>query len=430
MGLANGRPTIATADGAFRFAIRGIFQYDVASYNQDDSLPAAVVTAGFGDLGSGANFRRARIGVEGTVNRDWNYALTYEAGGSGVEAAGLQQAWLEYAGWRPWGLTAPVRFRLGAFAVENTLEGATSNAEQLFLERPSVAELVRGTFGGDGRSAFGIYGNGDRLNVSAVLTGSLIGNTDIGATTSQFDEQTGFVGRVSGLLLRGENSGLHVGANYSTIFQSADAAGAGANTINLRERPELRVDNSATGNAGSIRLVETTPISADNATAYGLELGYQYRNFLVTGEYLNVEVDRNGTNPDPDFNGFYVQGAWTLTGEAHRWNAVNGGFAGVRPTNAFDPVNDHWGAWEVAARYSLLDLNWREGPAGGPVVLNSGGIRGGEQEIITVGLNWYPNNVLRFLLDYQFVDVDRLNASGAQIGQEYQAVALRSQVSF
>ncbi len=85
--------------------------------------------------------------------------------------------------------------RVGAFAVENTLEGATSNADQVFLERPSIAETVRGTFGGDGRSALGVYANGDRLALCAVLTGGLIGNSD-GATN---DEQTGAVVRAGWL---------------------------------------------------------------------------------------------------------------------------------------------------------------------------------------------------------------------------------------
>lgn len=425
--LANGRPSFATADGAFRAQIRGIFQFDAASYDQENNLPAGSVN----DLNSGANFRRARIGIEGTAFTDWNYALTYEAGGSGVEAAGLQQAWLEYAGWKPFGLTAPVRFRIGAFAVENTLEGATSNAEQIFIERPSPAELVRGTFGGDGRNAFGVYANGDRVNLSAILVGSLIGNTDVSATTSLYDEQTGYVLRAAAIPLRGPNSSLHVGVNYSSILQSADGTGTGANTIRLRERPELRVDDSNdAANSGAARLIDTNNLTVDNANAFGVELGGQWRNFYFASEYLTVSLERPGALPDPDFTGWYVQGAWTITGEQHKWNAVNGGYAGVRPANPFDPSQNHWGAWEIAARYSTLDLNWREGLVG--VATPANGVRGGEQTISTIGLNWYPNSVVRFLLEVQDVDVDRIGSTApfAQIGQDYRAIALRSQVSF
>ncbi|WP_354142374.1 porin [Burkholderia cenocepacia] len=53
-------------------------------------------------------------------------------------------------------------------------------------------------------------------------------------------------------------------------------------------------------------------------------------------------------------------------------------------------------------------------------------------------MNWYPTQVVRFMLDYQHVRIDRLSPNatayatptGAQIGQSYDAVALRSQVAF
>jgi phosphate-selective porin OprO/OprP len=65
-------------------------------------------------------------------------------------------------------------------------------------------------------------------------------------------------------------------------------------------------------------------------------------------------------------------------------------------------------------------------------------VRGGEQRLWAAGLNWYPNSVVRFMLDYQDVRVDRLSPSattfltpvGAQIGQRYHVVSFRSQFAF
>jgi phosphate-selective porin OprO/OprP len=83
------------------------------------------------------------------------------------------------------------------------------------------------------------------------------------------------------------------------------------------------------------------------------------------------------------------------------------------------------GVWELAARYSVLDLNDNAGLAGLPAP--SGGVRGGEQKIWTAGVNWYPNNAVRFVLDYQHTDVSRLNAAGGDIGAKLDAVSLRAQ---
>ena len=97
---------------------------------------------------------------------------------------------------------------------------------------------------------------------------------------------------------------------------------------------------------------------------------------------------------------------------------------------------------------ATLDLNFTEGALGSAAIAGNT-VRGGEQTITTLGLNWYPNATIRFLLDYQWVEIDRLDpengivanttvfggaasvaGNGAQIGQDYQAVSLRSQIAF
>jgi phosphate-selective porin OprO/OprP len=65
-------------------------------------------------------------------------------------------------------------------------------------------------------------------------------------------------------------------------------------------------------------------------------------------------------------------------------------------------------------------------------------IRGGEEQNVTAGVNWYVNPLVRFMLDYEHVKIDRLSPNaalfqtpvGAQICQSYDAIALRSQFAF
>lgn len=228
LDLKNGRPTFATADGKFKVAIRGMYQGDAASYLQDDQSPdyrgagggAAADNLAARDLSSGTNFRRARIGLEGTVLKDWNWALTYEMGGSGTEGSNLQQAWVEYAGFKPWGL--PLRIRGGAFAWTAGLEDATNNTEALFLERASPAEVVRGLAGADGRNGIGAFINGERWNASAAFTGALIGNE------AEFDEQTGYIARLNGLVLKAEDYNLHAGVTVTGVLNPPDTVAPGS----------------------------------------------------------------------------------------------------------------------------------------------------------------------------------------------------------
>jgi len=94
-----------------------------------------------------------------------------------------------------------------------------------------------------------------------------------------------------------------------------------------------------------------------------------------------------------------------------------------------------WGAWEIAARYSDLDLNWHEGAIGEtPAQAPVGGVRGGDEKIWTFGLNWYLNNNVLMRLNYLIVDVNKLGfvTSGSsttlqQVGQKFSAFGARLQ---
>jgi len=136
---------------------------------------------------------------------------------------------------------------------------------------------------------------------------------------------------------------------------------------------------------------------------------------------------RTGPLPNPSFDGYYVQASWVLTGESKPWNTATGSYGLPKPAHAFSFDRPGSGAWELAGRYSVLDLNDDAGLAGHATPV--GGIRGGEQKIWSAGLNWYPNNAVRFLLDYQHVDVSRLNGAGADIGAKLDDVSLRVQLS-
>ena len=219
-----------------------------------------------------------------------------------------------------------------------------------------------------------------------------------------------------------EGQGL-AGAYWSQLFINPNDAGAASATpfaVQLRERPELRVDGT--------RLVDTGAINAESLSVTGIELAVQKGAGFIQAEAFNFDIERK--NPaagvtDPSFAGWYIEGGWTLTGEARKYNATTGAFDGVVPKNNFDPKAGHWGAFELVARYANLDLDYNIGSA---VVGDR--VRGGQQDITSLGLGWTLNPSVRFVVQGQQVKVVRMNASGGLLDQDYSTFAVRSQFGF
>ena len=427
VSLPNGAPTIASADGRFTAAIHAVMQFDAGFYSQGN-VPAAQTDPHSRQLNDGTNFRRARIGVGGKLFGDFNYNVLYDFGGSGAEDAGkIQELWVEYAGFKPF------RARVGAFAPLVGMEDAVSTNSMLFVERPTPSELARSSLAaGDRRTGVQLAGNGDHWLAAFAVTGDTISSLNTAATAfnlQSYSEQLGFTGRLAFSPIHGQDYLVHIGVNGQYVAHPDDTWGgttipAGVTGprfgLRLRDRPELTVDTT--------RLIDTGAIDSDGASQVGGELGAQWKNFYAEGEYFDIHLDRRNAAAgvtNPSFAGWYAEGSWILTGEARRYNPVNGAFDGPLVAHPFSPKDGGLGAFELAARYSDEDLNYHT-----HATLAADRIRGGDQKIFSAGLNWYANNTIRFMFDYLHVDVERLNAAGLEIGQTYNAVAVRSQMAF
>jgi len=406
VSFKNGRPTLKTAGGDFSLAARALVQYDSAYYAQGH-LPAGT------DFSSGSDFRRARLGFSGTLYKDWTYEFLYDLGGSGVEGSTIASAYLQYDG------IAPVHLRIGAYPTPESFEDSTSAADLLFLERAQPVDLERSIAGSDGRQGATIFSYDDNYFAALSYTGGLVGES------GAFDEEQNLVGRAAYRFILDDNVNFAVGADSTYVVRPADltAGHEGLEQIRFRERPELNVDDQ------SIRLIDTGTINANHVWTWGLEATGNWHSLYGQGGYFHYDVDRrDSTLSNPNFDGWYMQASWVLTGEAKPYRSERGAYGSPSPTDEFSFDKFGWGAWELAGRYSVLDLDFDAGLPGMPTPLD--GIRGGEQRIWTAGVNWYPNNAIRFLLDYQHTDASRLNSTGKDIGGRLDALSLRAQVSF
>jgi phosphate-selective porin OprO/OprP len=312
------------------------------------------------------------------------------------------------------------------------------------MERASPAEVARNVAAGDSRSAIqfqgnGIWGDGDsgiaaRWFFSTALTGNTVSTVNsTGAFAVQpLDEQTGIIGRFAVAPFDSTNWQAHFGVNAQYVSQPNDA-GVAANPrypIQLRDRPELRVDGT--------RLVDTGGIDARSATVYGAEFALTAQQFFIESEYFDYKIERRNITAvmpsDPNFHGWYVQGGWVLTGENRPYNPGEARIDAPKMNYNFNPSAGTWGAFELVARYSDLDLNYHTCGLGHPVPASPANcfdaVNGGHQKISTIGLNWYLNPDIRVMIDYLHVDVDRFNAAGLQVGQSYNALGFRGQYVF
>ncbi len=413
VSFPKGRPTFTSNDGRFSAAIGLQLHYDIGGEFTGPNRNAQPTR-----LDSfGQNLRRARVPFVFKYD-DFQINLTPDFGNSPDGSPTLYEANINYT---PKG--TPLTATVGYFKPWYTLQDSMSSNDFFFLERPSIVEASRNVAAGDARSSAGVRWAEPRYFAAAYLTGAPYASQ---STALAQPQQTGGTLRLAGRPIVSENTDLHLGFSGASAFRIQRTASG--QTLTIQDRPELRIDTN--------RLVSTGALNASSAYTYGPEFGLRYRNFLVQGEYGRIGVNRanspnpsSGAMPALEFDGGYVEGSWVITGEPRSYDTSEAAFGSPKPKQPLSLKDGHFGAFELVGRYSHLNLN--DKVTRGVAQSVTGGVFGGEQNVYSVGMNWYPNDFLRFMLDYDIVNVDRLSTAGTtQIGRRYQAIALRAQAAF
>lgn len=386
-----------------------------------DYRPGAAAKAAHPALTDDINLRRARIGVVGRFDGDWDYALIYDFGGSTDSlsslASGVETAHVTYNGFYAHHQAFPVAIDFGIGNVPWTLDQSISSNDIMFVERSSALAIATSFGGGDFRSALGVRSNNDRYFLGAYLTGPTSGALHSYSDKTcpalyTVDEcngpQMAFLVRGSYRVLKSAQGSLQIGLDYANEFRPRDSHNQAI--ISLSDRPELRIDPT--------KFIGTGAMNASDGQVIGAELAGTWRNAFLQGEYFHYMVDRIGA-PNVAFNGGYVQASYAIGGRRH-YHASTGAYTGVIPEHDLSWSGTSWGAIELAARYSVVDLN--DTGVASP-------ISGGEQQTYTVGLNYYPSENMRFMLDLEHVDIAYPGASATK-NVSFDAVAARTQVNF
>jgi len=366
-----------TNEGEFKLQVGGRIMADAAFYDEDNV-----------DLDgeSGTEFRRARLFVAGTMFHDWDWKAQYDFAGNESE---IKDAYIRYTGFDFGKIT------VGQFKQPFGLEELTSSKYITFMERA----MATNAFSTSRRIGLGVNGAGDSWTWAASVYGREEGDDTDG------DEGYGVGARLTWAPWHEKTRVLHVGA-------AAAWEDPNDNGLRFRARPESHIT--------STRLVDTGSFSnPDTFTKYGLEAATVLGPFSLQGEYMtvNAEEDLPGSK-DADFTGAYVYGSWFITGESR--NYKKGKFGRVKPKSVVGKGGH--GAWELALRYSTIDLE-------------DGDFEGGEEDNYTIGVNWYATPYIRFMANYVMTDTDPVasrlqDSDGRPKDDELSVFQLRAQIDF
>lgn len=450
---------IQSADGQHEIRLRGLLQADVRSFDEGKNItqkgaPGAS-NAGYVDNSEKANdtalLRRVRPTIEGTVYGKYDFRFTPEFGD------GKAQVIDSYLDAR---LDPAFKIRAGKYKPFVGLERLQSGADIKFIERSYVSSIlpnrdvgvsVYGDLFGDKLSyAFGIHNgvpdggdnttandiNSDKDYAARIFAspfkdsqnalsglsfgiagtyGDVTGKTRDNVAASNTELTSGY--RTEGQQLFFQYIGAPVlrsgydvaSGSFDKAFDKSSALGG----FDINGQPTTNLASDTSKGPGADWLVHAD----GNRYRISPQASYYFGSFGFQGEYVldSNEVSIGSQNLKKvrlNNEAWQVAASWLLTGE-------DASFKGVKPKNNFDLNAGKWGAWELTARYSELNIDDKAftwGSTGGtansytdPKATNYAtnhwlyadpNASARSAHTWTIGTNWYLNPEVKFALNY------------------------------
>ncbi len=395
------------------FRVTGFTQLDTAYYSQSDENIATV-----GDAQDGTGFRRARIAVTGQVAEHTNYQVEMDfatAGRPSFFDTFFEQTEIPYLG----------AVRVGQFCQPFSVDSLTGFRNLTFLER-SLPFLAFVPFRRVGISSAHLSGDEQTQWTYSVFRTGGFNNAPLG--DDRFATDFGDVGgysfstRATHLLwyepCANDRHLWHIGGGYNfSVLGANDAFGSGTAGNAGSPRPFYHARTTpefgpigypelggSFGNAvnGTPIFVDTGRYEAHDFHLFGLETVLQDGPVGFTAEYMATIV--NSVTGAVPYQGGYLQIAYRLTGEHRAYDKKTGTLTKLVPENDFVTIGKKgiggWGAWEIAARYSIVDLRNPDDLDGHYYVSATNTFTGsaavgaqgnGVLQDTTLGLTWFLN---------------------------------------
>ena len=383
------------AAGAPTLKIGGRIFADTAVFDQNANSVAQMVPAG--DMENGTEMRAAWLYFKGTAMHVVDYKLQFDlAGQTSFKDVFVQIKELPLLG----------NVRIGHFKEPFGMEQLESTRFTTFMER-SLCDA--GAFVPARNMGVMAFDCSDNERMTWAVGAFVSEQGDTPPVFQDDHEGAAVTARVTFLPWYDEATEgrglLHTGVAYSYRM-------VGDQTVQFRARPEAHLGKY---------IVDTTALDVSDYQILGAELAYLYGPLCFQSEFFHATLDPLAA-PDVSFNGCYMYVSYFLTGENRRYNRAAGTFDNrIKPFENFFRVRDEngtvqtgKGAWEVAYRYSYIDLN-------------DGIAAGGRAADHTLGLNWYLNPYARMMFNYVHSTTD---ARGGIDNGVVNVLQMRAQVDF
>ena len=371
---------VDSKDKKFKFG--GRIHIDHAYFSQNDDLDTA-----FGELESkdGTEFRRARLFFSGVLYKNVEFKLQIDFAG------GLARMKDAYIGVKNIPIIGIVR--VGHIKEPLRFDALTSSKYITFMERAIPADLAN-------ERNNGILLMNDFLDDKLSVQAGVFRNADGFGNDKEAAKDIAITSRITTLAINNEEKEqlLHFGFSYS--YRKPDKE---EYKISVRPKSHLVKKYISTGDISGVETVNIT----------NFETAFTSGPLSLQGEYLRSSVKQEiiGISETYNFNNYYGQVSYFLTGEHRKYKNSYATFGRLKPKNNF--MDGGPGAWELALRYTRTNLN-------------SKSINGGEQSDITFGTNWYLNPATRIMFNYVWTDINHKDTGGGNLN----IFELRFQIDF
>ncbi|HZV98318.1 MAG TPA: porin [Methylophilaceae bacterium] len=365
---------LESADKKFQFKLSGLLQADQRTFLDDDTTTGV---AG-GNLNDEYLLRRVRPTFSGTLFGIYDFRFTPDFA---PNTPNVQDAFIN-ARFTPW-----FKVQAGKFKVPGSLERLQSGGDIRFVERSYVANAIlpnRDT----GVQLHGDVLNGKLTYAAGIFDGQADGGSSgtSGSNNGDSNKDKEYALRVFAEPFKGSDTifdGLGLGI-AGTTGDFSKTAGSLANT-NYRSAGQQTIFQYAADVLGDGQQTRISP-----------QFYYYYGPFGVIGEYAKSSLDaKRGSNEATlDNDAWQIAATYVLTGE-------NNSFKSIAPKRDFDLEKGGWGAWEIAARYSELNLDSRAFTGAAGVRFANAASTTKSAESWALGLNWYLNKNVKIQTTYE-----------------------------